>query len=132
MNSQFTTRHPGVAVKMACHSSYTSPALDDKVYLSGAEECNKIADDTTTSVFLGHVVAVSPDKSTVTVETPFRVSETVKSSAAISSVGLGVWVGQKVRLFVSGSDSDTLAISAHGMLICSLATGADEDVIILR
>jgi hypothetical protein len=120
-------QEPGLVVPFPCKSTYTSPAKGDKVELTADNEVAPIADATTSSAYVGEVETISPDDTEVRVRTPFRKVITVSSYAAIASPGLGVWVGQKVRLYNDGVDVSGLAIASR-MMILETATGADEDV----
>lgn len=132
MNTQYTvTQEPGLVIKCDCDAGYTSPAEGDQVELTDSGVVAPIADATTSNKHLGEVVALSPTgQNTVSVETPFTKFVPVQSAAAIATPGLGIWEGQKVRLWAEGSDAVALLVAAHGMMILSTAAGADETVYI--
>jgi hypothetical protein len=120
-------QEPGLVVPFPCKSTYTDPAKGDKVELTASNEVAPIAAAATSSAYVGEVRTISPDDTEVRVETPFRKVISVLSSEAIANPGLGVWVGQKVRLYNDGVDDSGLALASR-MMILETATGADEEV----
>jgi hypothetical protein len=111
--------------KMAVASGY-SPAVNDKVILSGVNEANALTAATASKNFIGMIYDPAADGDTdyCIVELKYNNLESIPSQAAISAVGPGTFKGAKVAAI--GSDT----FEYYNCMIFETATGADENVIV--